>query len=655
MKDFGLSRSRVPSVFCLLLTFLAVLTVTANAAVGTTPLTISPSNISFGNVPVGTSQAQALVLANSGWFRLTISSATLSGHGFTLSGLNYPVTLDGGQSVTCTITFAPTSAGSDSGGVSISLNTQGNGRQHDYFAHPNSTTVSVPVSGTGVTSGQLTPTLTSLSFGSVQAGGSQTLSETLTNSSGAGVTISAAQVTGSGFGASGLSLPLSLSTGQSVSFSVTFSPTSSGSVSGSVTVTSNASNSTLTVGLSGTAVAPGQLAANPTSLSLGNVQVGTNQTQTETLTNSGGANLTISQATVTGTGFSYTGLSLPLTLAPNQSTTFGAAFAPTSAGISNGSLSITISGSSTSFAIALSGTGVTPATLSATPASLTFTNVQVGQSSTQTETVQNTGGSNAQISQVAASGTGFSISGITTPVTLTPGQSASFSLTFAPQSAGSFSGSVPIASNASNSTLSITLSGSAIAQSQGTLSVSPVNVGNVTVGTSGTQTGTLSATGASVSVSSVSLSGTNPSEFSISGLSFPVTVTTSQPVSFTVNFTPGATGAASASAFFAGNGSNSPSTATLTGTGTAAPVHTVSLSWTASTSSSITSYNVYRAVYGTTSCDSYSNIGSTSSSITTYADSVVTDGTTYCYATTAVDASGESGYSNITQAVIPPP
>jgi hypothetical protein len=385
------------------------------------------------------------------------------------------------------------------------------------------------------------------------------------------------------------------------------------------------------------------------------VQVGTNQTQTETLTNSGGANLTISQATVTGTGFSYTGLGLPLTLAPNQSTTFGVAFAPTSAGMSNGSLSITTSGSSTSFAIALSGTGVTPARLSATPASLTFTNVQVGQSSTQTETVQNTGASNAQISQVAASGTGFSISGITTPVTLTPGQSASFSLTFAPQSAGSFSGSVPITSNATNSTLSITLSGSAIAQSQGTLSISPVNVGNVTVGTSGTQTGTLSATGASVSVSSVSLSGTNPSEFSISGLSFPVTVTTSQPVSFTVNFTPGATGAASASASFAGNGSNSPSTATLTGTGTAAPVHTVSLSWTASTSSSITSYNVYRAVYGTTSCGSYSNIGSTSSSITTYADSVVTDGTTYCYATTAVDASGESGYSNITQAVIPPP
>jgi fibronectin type 3 domain-containing protein len=79
------------------------------------------------------------------------------------------------------------------------------------------------------------------------------------------------------------------------------------------------------------------------------------------------------------------------------------------------------------------------------------------------------------------------------------------------------------------------------------------------------------------------------------------------------------------------------------------------LSWTASTSSGVTSYNVYRAVYGTTSCGSYSKIGSTPSSSTAFTDSVVTDGTTYCYATTAVDASGESGYSNIIQGVIPPP
>jgi fibronectin type 3 domain-containing protein len=156
-------------------------------------------------------------------------------------------------------------------------------------------------------------------------------------------------------------------------------------------------------------------------------------------------------------------------------------------------------------------------------------------------------------------------------------------------------------------------------------------------------------------VSSVSLSGTNPSEFSISGLTFPVTVTTTQPVTFTVKFTPGATGAASASASFASTASNTPTAGSLSGTGAAAPVHTVSLTWTASSTTGITSYNVYRAIYAGSTCSSYTNIGSSPSSTTAYTDNVVADGTTYCYATTAVDPSGESAYSNITQAAIPAP
>ena len=495
----------------------------------------------------------------------------------------------------------------------------------------------------------------SISFGNVQIGTSQSQSDTVTNTGGTSLTITQATATGSGFSTTGLDLPLTLAAGQSATFNIVFSPQSAGSVAGNLALTNGGSTSPLNIALTGTAVTAGSVTENPTSFAFGSVQVGSNQTQTETLKNTGGENRSISQASVSGGGFSDTGMSLPLTLVPNQSTTFGVVFAPTSAGASNGILSITVSGSSTSVDIALSGTGVTPATLTATPASMAFTNVQVGQNQTQTETVKNTGGSNATISQASVSGAGFSISGLGTNITLTPGQSASFSVTFAPQSAGNFSGSVAIASNASDPNLSVTLSGSAITQSSGTLSVSPVNAGSVTVGTSGTQTGTLSATGASVSVSSVSLSGINPSEFSISGLSFPVTVTTSQPVAFTVTFTPGATGAASASVSFASTASNSPSAAALTGTGTAAPVHSVSLAWKASNTSGVTSYNVYRAVYGTSSCGSYSNIGSTPSSTTAYTDSVVADGTTYCYATTAVDPSGESGYSNITQAVIPPP
>jgi len=503
--------------------------------------------------------------------------------------------------------------------------------------------------------GVLSATPSVIIFGNVQDGTSQTQSDTVINTGGSSLTITQANVTGAGFSVSGLSLPLTLASQQGATFTVVFNPQSAGSASGNLALVNSGSSGALNIALSGTAVAAGSLSGNPTSFVFGNVQVNTSQTQTETLTNGGGENITISQAAVTGTGFSYAGLSLPLTLVPNQSTTFGVIFAPTSVGASNGKLSVTISGSSTTFDIALSGAGATPATLAATPASLTFTNVQTSQSQTQTETIKNAGGMNATISQVSASGAGFSISGWSAPVTLTPGQSTSFSVIFAPESAGNVTGSVAIASNASNSSLSAALSGSAITTSQGTLSVSPVGVGSVVVGTAGSQTGTLTATGASVSVSSVGLGGTNPSEFSISGLSFPVTVTTSQPVTFTVNFTPGATGGASASASFVSNASNTPAAATVTGTGTAAPVHTVNLSWTASSTSGVTSYNIYRAVYSSSACGSYSNIGSAASSTTAYTDSVVADGTKYCYATTAIDPSGESGYSNISQVTIPAP
>lgn len=501
--------------------------------------------------------------------------------------------------------------------------------------------------------GVLSAAPASVSFGNVQLGTTQSQSNTLSNTGGTSLTITNAVVSGAGF-SSGLKLPITLSPGQGATFNVIFSPQSTGSASGNLAITNSASTSPLNIALSGTAVAAGNLTGSPTSISFGNEQVGVAQTQTETLKNSGGENLILSQATTTGTGFSYTGLTLPLTLVPNQSTTFGVVFKPTTAGAANGNLSITVTGSSTTLDVALSGTGVTPATLTATPSSLTFTNVTVGQKLAQTETVTNTGGMNATVSQATVGGTGFSISGITTPLTLTPGQSTSFSVTFAPQSTTSSSGSVLVSSNATNPALSIGLSGTAVSQSPGTLAVSAVNAGSVVVGTSGSQTGTLSATGASVSVTSVSLSGSNASEFSVSGLSFPVTVSTTQPVTFTVTFRPGATGGASASASFASTAANTPTTSSLTGTGTAAPIHSVNLSWTASTTSGIESYNVYRAVY-TTKCGTYTNIASTAASTTAYTDNNVTDGTTYCYATTAVDASGESAYSNITQAVIPAP
>jgi Abnormal spindle-like microcephaly-assoc'd, ASPM-SPD-2-Hydin len=500
--------------------------------------------------------------------------------------------------------------------------------------------------------GTLTATPASVTFGNVQVGTSQTQSDTLSNTGGNTLTISQAAVTGTGFSTTGLNFPITLAPGQSVSFNLVFNPQSTGSATGSLAVTNDGSNSPLNIALSATAVAAGSVTASPTSFTFGNVQVNTSQTQTETLKNSGSTNLTLSQATFSGAGFSYTGLSLPLTLAPNQSTTFAVVFAPTAVGAVNGTLSITVSGSTTTVDIALSAAGVTPATLTATPATLSFPGVQVGKSQAQTETVQNTGGLSATISQGTASGKGFSISGLGTSVTLTPGQSATFSVTFAPQSSGSSTGTVAIASNASNSNLVISLSGSATGSTQGQLSVSPttIPVGSVTVGTSGTQTGSLNATGASVTVTGVTV---GSSEFAISGLTFPVTIPSGQSAGFTVTFTPQSSGLASTSASFASSATNSPAAATLTGTGVAAPAYTVSLTWVASTSPNVVGYNVYRRT-GTTG--SFTQINTVRDGTTAYTDSSVTDGQTYYYETTAVNSSNEeSAPSAAVSAKIPAP
>jgi hypothetical protein len=175
----------------------------------------------------------------------------------------------------------------------------------------------------------------------------------------------------------------------------------------------------------------------------------------------------------------------------------------------------------------------------------------------------------------------------------------------------------------------------------------------VVVGTSGTASGSLTASGANVTVTAAS---SNNSVFSVGGLSLPVTIPAGQSASFTVTFSPQTSGAASAALTFSSNAQPATTTETLTGTGTPAPTHTVDLSWSASTSSNISGYNIYRAVY-TNSCGSFSIINSVLNTSTLYADSAVVDGTSYCYATTAVNSSNqESGYSNIASNVqIPAP
>jgi hypothetical protein len=495
-----------------------------------------------------------------------------------------------------------------------------------------------------VQSGTLSLSGSSVDFGSVTAGTSKTVTLTVSNTGTASITVSSVSISTKYFSLSAPSLPVAILVGQSIPVTVVFSPNAAGAFNATASITSNASNSAVTLSLTGTGLASGQLGVSPASESFGSVTVGSQSNQTITLTNNSGATVNITQAAVSGTGFTLSGITTPLALNASQSTTFTVTFAPQAAGSASGNVTITSNAPNPSLSMALTGTGAAVGALGASPASLNFGTVTVGSHQGLSETVTNTGGSTVTISQVAVSGAGFTLSGISTPATLTAGQSANFTVTFAPASAASASGSVTVTSNGSNPSLTVALvgTGSTVA---GQLSATPVAVGSVVDGTSGTATGTLSATGANVTVTAASSSN---SRFAISGLSLPAIVPAGQSVGFTVTYSPLVTGADSSNLSFTSNAQVATTTDTATGTGTPAPVHTVSLTWNASTSSNISGYNIYRAVYGS-SCGAFTKLnGTTLDTNTSYTDSVVTNGTNYCYATTAVDSTNaESGYSNI--------
>jgi Abnormal spindle-like microcephaly-assoc'd, ASPM-SPD-2-Hydin len=446
----------------------------SGAAVSPGRLTVSPSSMSFGNVPIGQSHSQPATLSNSGGSRLTINQVTVSGTGFSVRGLSLPLTLVPGQNVMITVTFTPSSSGSTSGTVSLLLTSGGHRRKGNSSISTFSsvsTSLSLPVSGAGITTGQLVAAPFSLSFGSVQVGATQTASAALANTSNTAVTVSQATITGAGFSLSGLSLPLTLSAGQSTNFIVTFAPKTGGSANGSVSIVSNAANSSLTLALSGNGATPGTVAATSMSLSFGSVQIGSSTTRSEILTNSGGSSVTVTQANVTGSGFSVTGLNLPMVLSPGQSFTFGVAFAPTSAGSTSGSISVVSDASNPNLTIALAGSGTAAGQLSVSPGTLSFGTVIVGQSTSLTATMS-ASGSSVTVSSGTASTSEFRLSGVSFPITLAADQSAPVTITFAPQASGTASASVSFVSSASNSPVSASLTGTGAAPPQHSVSLS---------------------------------------------------------------------------------------------------------------------------------------------------------------------------------------
>lgn len=402
----------------------------------------------------------------------------------------------------------------------------------------------------------------------------------------------------------------------------------------------------------------GQVSLTGNSVNFGSVQLGTNLIQPLVLTNTGRAAVTIYGVTVSGTGFAFVGPTLPIVLGSQKSVALSVSFLPQTAGSVTGSAIaqgyVTWGGKNRTHyggvTISLSGSGysTSPGYLTAPP-SLNLGSVIIGGSQSQMLTISNTGGSGLTISGANVNGGGYSVSGLTFPYALAAGASAGLSVVFAPAITGTNNATLTLASDASDPSVSVSLTGSGNSSS-GTLSVAPsaMNFGSVTIGSTQNQSGSLTATGGSITLSSTTSSN---SAFTLAGVNPPLTLSAGQSVPYTVAFTPTAAGAASAKISFFTSNSNS---ALEMASGSGATIqHTVNLWWNASSSSSISGYNVYR---GASPSGPFSKINPAVNTALSYSDSAVQSGTTYYYVTTAVDASGvESSYSNQVTAAVPFP
>jgi hypothetical protein len=100
----------------------------------------------------------------------------------------------------------------------------------------------------------------------------------------------------------------------------------------------------------------------------------------------------------------------------------------------------------------------TTGALAVSPSTLNFGNIAVGTTSSLTGTLS-ASTADVTVSSASWSGSGYSVSGVTFPMSVPAGQSAQYTVTFTPPAAGSSPGSISFVSNASDSSLKQSFSG----------------------------------------------------------------------------------------------------------------------------------------------------------------------------------------------------
>jgi hypothetical protein len=583
----------------------------------TAPLYAFPTTTTFENATPGSATpTQKITVFNAAAAAATLGTISASS-GFTVTQdsskpcgttLNLSTPTDGGVWCQVDVSFTAPSSGITTGTLTIPSN------------EPGSPTVLQLVGSTGANNVITPPTVTptSLSFGSVNVG-STTAAQTLTVTNPGASAITISSVTASAGFSQTNTCGTSLAAGASCTVSVKFAPTSGGLQNGTLAIANSGTQTPIGASLTGTGITSTTNLAQGAAISASSSVSGfapnqANDGNTSTYWES--ASNAFPQTLTVDLGSSLSIGSVVLDLPPSTSwatrtqtiavlgstdgtnyTTLSAAAGRVFDPSTGNTVTIALPANTTDRYVQLnisgntgwpagqvseiqvfpgSGGGGGTATLAANPSSLAFGSVTVGSTSAaQTVTVTNSGTVAATVSSVSVTGA-FSQTN-TCGTSIAAGGSCTVTAKFAPTATGSASGTLTVASNATNPSLTVALTGTGAAAGTATLAASPTSLafGNQTVNTTSaastttiTNSGTVAAT-----ISSVSVTGAF-SQTNTCGTSLAAGAT----CTVSVKFAPTATGSASGTLTVASNATNPSLTVALTGTGVAAGTATLTAS-----------------------------------------------------------------------------
>lgn len=542
-------------------------------------VTLAPTSLSFGSVATGSSSsAQTITITNGTSASVTLSNAVISGtdaSDFAVSATNCGSTLAASASCTASIVFKPIASGALSANWSITSSSS-------------STPLTVALSGTGASSSVvLTVSPSSMTWGSVtfgQTSGSKTA--TLTNGGGAAIGINSITVTGTDsgdFSVSANTCGSSLAAGASCTATVYFAPKGTGTRTATLNFDDAGSNSPQTIALSGTGTAStsGAVTVTPTTLTFPQTNTGsTSSAMTVTLLNGSANSINISGIAIQGADpgdFTQSSTTCGASLAASASCTVSIAFAPSATGTRTATLDFTDSDSTSPQSVALTGVGAssTAGTATASPASISFGDLVVGQtSSSRMVALKNNGSAAITITGkpiTGANASDFAIVSNACGANLGANTTCDMYLTFSPSGTGTRTATLSIDDNASNSPQTVALSGTGEAASTATITISPSSLawGSQDLGVAAAaKTFTLTAGGSgSVNFSNFGFTGADAGDFSITANTCGTTLAEGSACAVTVVFKPSAIGNRVALFSVADNAIASPQTAEVSGTG----------------------------------------------------------------------------------------